>query len=157
MTLEFLTIVELLTAISEAFSFPSLLLFSLAGIVAAFFGYYIFMKALRVIVALEFGTIAYGLAVTYLPAGLSAQIGLPISIAAVVGILFAILGAIFAHRIYKLFIFATGAAFGAVFTPIIVAAFVPSIAGNVIIGYILMGLGALIFALIFRRRLMSGR
>lgn len=151
MELDYLILVELLTVISEAFSFPSLLVFAIVSTVAAFFGYYIFMKMLRVIVAIELGAIAYGLAVAYVPEGLAASIGLPISLVALIGFAFAIIGAIAARRIYKLFIFAVGAAFGAGFAPAIVASFAPSVLENNVITYVIMGGGAVLFAIIFTK------
>ena len=151
MTLDYLTIVDLLSLVSEAFSFPSLLVSVLIGIICAFFGYFLFMKTLRVIVALEFGTIAYVAAVALLPAGMDSIAGLPISLAALVGIAFAILGALIARHVYKLFVFATGAAFGAAFVPALAVGFVPSIAENQTLTYIAMALGALICAVIFTK------
>lgn len=151
MELDYLTLVELLTVISEAFSFPSLLVFSIVGIVAAFFGYYIFMKALRVIVAVELGTIAYSAAVAFLPESLRAIAGLPVSVPAVIGVAFAIIGALSAHRIYKLFVFAAGALFGLGFAPGLIAGFAPSLIENQIISYIAMGIGAIIFGVFFTK------
>lgn len=151
MSLDYLTLVELLSAISEAFSFPSLLIFAIAGVVAAFFGYYIFMKALRLIIAAELGAIAYGIAVVYLPESMNSIAGLPISAWALIGFAFAIIGAICAHRIYKLFVFAVGAMFGVGFVPGLIKGFAPSLMESRIITYIAMGIGAIVFAIFFTK------
>ena len=149
MTLDYLTMVELLSIISDAFSFPSLLVFAIVGIVAAFFGYYIFMKTLRIMVAIELGGLAYSLTVTLLPAGMSAIEALPISIAALVGIVFAVIGAIIARRIYKLFVFAIGAAFGAGFATALLEGFAPTLLENQIVTYVVMAVGAILFGILF--------
>lgn len=154
MGLDYLTIVDLLSLFSQAFSFPSLLGFALFGIIAAFFGYFIFMKALRVIVALEFGTVAYLAATSLLPAGMNSIAGLPISVAALVGIAFAIIGAIIAHRIYKLFVFATGASIGAGFA--FTALYDPisnmlSEPLSDVVFYIAMAVCAIVFAIIITK------
>ncbi len=143
---------DLLYALSEAFSFPSLLVSALCCIVAAFFGYYIFMKVLRLLVAAEVGILTYELLVLYVPALGNLVPTLGISWYSVIALVVAILGAILAYRIYKVFVFASGAAFGAGFVPGLIEGFVPGfIENNQVLFYIVAVIGAIVFGILITK------
>ena len=140
--LDYATIVSDLAIYSELFSLPVMLIYSIVGIVMAFFGYKIFIKFRSCIYAIGAGIIAYTV-LTYFPVEGYFPDVYGLSFTAAIVIAAALLAAILAKFIYK---FVAGALVGYSLGTNLVYVFLGE---NEIVEYIVGGVLALVFGILF--------